>query len=73
MNNPPKNEYPWENLETTSLVLPNELLTYYLYKHGLDKKAKRDVQIKESEYFIGHYYKNLIGEKEVDTDVFKLK
>lgn len=71
MNLPPQNSYSWESLETTTLVLPNELLVYYLYKYNLDVKAKKESAIKEDLCLIDYYTKVLQREKEVAVNVFQ--
>lgn len=64
--------FPWEDLDTTHLLLPTELLAYYLYKHAIDKRAKRDSQRKRDLFKIEEYALKLnIIEKEVE-DVFRI-
>lgn len=63
---PDSNSYSWELLETTCLVLPQELLVYYIYKYNLDKKAKRDSACLADASLIAHYKNILQKQKEVE-------
>ena len=72
MSNPPDMEYSWDSLETTTLILPMELLTFYLYKYQLDSKSKKEVQSKEDLYFINYYLNILQIKKEVALNVFQI-
>lgn len=63
--------YSWENLETTTLVLPGELLVYYLYRHGLDTKTKHTEAVKDDTYLINRYAKKLNMQKEETINVLK--
>ncbi len=35
-----KNKFPWDTLETVSLMLPVELLIYHIYRYELNKRAR---------------------------------
>ena len=61
--------YSWESLDTTTLILPTELLTYYLYKYEIDMKMKKG-NIQNEDANLISYYRNILNiEKEVSLDV----
>lgn len=68
----PDTTYSWESLDTTTLILPTELLTYYLYKYGLDTKSKKENLENEDASLISYYRDILNIEKEVSIDVQRI-
>ena len=54
-----ENSYPWDRIDVTFTLIPEELLTYYLYKYKIDVKNKKENLIKED---IGNIkkYKSII-------------
>lgn len=50
-----KQEYNWKEIEVNDIVLPSELVIYYLYKHKIDMLAKRNVLVNEDISFINNY------------------
>ena len=54
-----ENSYPWDTIDVTFTLRPEELLTYYLYKYKIDVKNKKENLIKED---IGNIkkYKSII-------------
>ncbi len=63
-------DFSWDILESETLILPNELLVYYLYKYYIDRMNKKEVQEKEDIYNINVYVQKL--RKRVVDDVFKI-
>ena len=63
-------DFSWDMLDTETLILPNELLVYYLYKYYIDRMNKKETQEKEDVYNINVYVQKL--RKRVVDDVFKI-
>lgn len=63
-------DFSWDILDTETLILPNELLVYYLYKYYIDRMNKKEAQEKEDVYNINVYVQKL--RKRVVDDVFKI-
>lgn len=63
-------DFSWDMLDTETLILPNELLVYYLYKYYIDRMNKKEAQEKEDVYNINVYVQKL--RKRVVDDVFKI-
>lgn len=45
-----KNKFPWDTLETMSLMMPTEILVYHIYRFSMNKSnktkmAESDLQI----------------------------
>lgn len=64
------NKYPWESLDTFTLMLPEELLTYYLKKYEEDVKDKRESEANKDLILINEYMEKLGLTKE-DENVLK--
>lgn len=56
-----KQGYRWKDIEVNNIVLPEELLIYYLYKLKIDNSTKRKGLIEEDLSYIKNYYGKMRG------------
>lgn len=61
-------KYSWELLDTSTLMLPEELITYHLYRYekALNSKRNNDVN-KENQILSGYLQEDKKKEVEVET------
>lgn len=71
MNTEKKNTYPWETLDTTTLMLPEEIIAYHLYKLKEEERRKRDRGVRENRVIISSYLKRIAKEKEENQTCFQ--
>lgn len=64
-----KDNYPWETLDTTSLMNPEELLAYHLYKQSLTQGNKKEE--KNNRQLIAGYLQRISPKKEESTRCFQ--
>ncbi len=70
MNEEKKDKFPWEMMDTTTLMLPEELLAYHLYRLNEEKKTKREKGIKDQTALVSSYRAREI-EKEEKSPCFQ--
>ncbi len=66
-----KNEFPWETMDTTVLMMPEELLAYHLYRLKLEETRKREKQIVNNRKTIVSYLVREKIEKEEKSRCFQ--
>lgn len=64
-----KDHYPWEALDTTSLMNPEELLTYHLYKLSIMRGNKKEE--KNNRRLIAGYLQKISLKKEESSRCFQ--
>lgn len=64
MNREKKNNFPWETLDTTAFMMPEELLTYHLFRLFSEKKDKREKGVKENLSLLSSYLQRESSKKE---------
>lgn len=69
MNLDKKDNYPWETLDTTSLMNPEELMTYHLYKLSLTRGNKKEE--KNNRQWIAGYLQKTSQKKEESIKCFQ--
>ncbi len=62
-----KDNYPWENLDTAMLFLPEELLIYHLYRYEQARKKDQLKEMKKEAQYINTYAEEL-GVKKVEEE-----
>ena len=65
MNKEKKDHFPWETMDTTTLMIPEELITYHICRLEEDLDSKREKGIKENRAIIVSYL-NMISPKKED-------
>ncbi len=57
MDREKKKEYPWETLDTTTIIVPIELLTYHTFKYIEDKSMTTPKQKEKDLEIVSFYYR----------------
>jgi len=60
MNQENKTEknYPWELLDASTLLLPEEIITYHLYRYEMAQKNKRSGELSKETQILSNYIQN---------------
>lgn len=59
-----ESSFPWDTIDVTFTLRPEELLAYYLYKYKIDVKNKKESHIKEDIGNIKKYKSIVEGSEE---------
>ena len=71
MNSASKNKFPWDTMDTTVIMTPEEIVAYHLYRLRLEQKNKREKGIKDNRNVLRFYLQKEYREKEEDSRCFQ--
>lgn len=66
MNRDKKEQFPWETMDTTTLMVPEEIITYHICRLEEEQSAKREKGIKENRAIVSSYLNKISPKKEDD-------